>query len=238
MVRVREWLLCDGGPAIVTDSYREYVKLVADVGLSDALIDCARKARWRNAVNSTSSPRKIAEILPCDQMLSATAKLRRLIRGLRIKPPYGMNPYDLRTAPVRDRSDAEAADAVDATRDDRGSVCTGAPMRRFIAWRPATARPYRVSKLPQFCSGLAGDGAPGHRRQRRHLVVDVQLGAARVAAQRGRTTAHRAGSVNEPDTVERSARSSNRAHRQPASGTSLHHRVLSRHRGLQFCELE
>lgn len=89
--------LFDVGPTIVTDSYREYMKLVADVGLSDELIDCApeiavAKGSELHIINTQNPLRSFL----ATKLLSPTAKLRLLFRGLRlIKPLYGMNPYDL-----------------------------------------------------------------------------------------------------------------------------------------------
>ena len=49
--------LFDVGPTIVTDKYTEYMKLVRDVGLSDALVDCAPEMAVVKGTDFTSSTR-------------------------------------------------------------------------------------------------------------------------------------------------------------------------------------
>jgi protoporphyrinogen/coproporphyrinogen III oxidase len=89
--------LFDVGPTIVTDSYSEYMKLVADVGLSDELVDCARQIAVPKGsdLHLIDTSRPLRAFLST-KLLSPAAKLRLIVRGLRlIKPLYGMNPYEL-----------------------------------------------------------------------------------------------------------------------------------------------
>ncbi len=89
--------LFDLGPTIVTDSYTEYMKLVADVGLSDELVDCAPGIAIANGsdLHIIDTQKPLRSFLTT-KLLSPTAKLRLIVRGLRlIKPLFGMNPYDL-----------------------------------------------------------------------------------------------------------------------------------------------
>jgi protoporphyrinogen oxidase len=89
--------LFDVGPTIVTDNYAEYMKLVADVGLSDELVDCAPEMAVVKGIDlHIIDTRKPLRSFIATKLLPPAAKLRLLARGLRlIKPLYGMNPYDL-----------------------------------------------------------------------------------------------------------------------------------------------
>jgi oxygen-dependent protoporphyrinogen oxidase len=89
--------LFDVGPTIVIDNYSEYLKLVADVGLSDALVDCAPEiAVMKGSDLHIIDTGKPLRSFLTTKLLPPAAKLRLLVRGLRlIKPLYGTNPYDL-----------------------------------------------------------------------------------------------------------------------------------------------
>jgi phytoene dehydrogenase-like protein len=89
--------LFDVGPTIVTDNYSEYLKLVADVGLSDALVDCAPEIAVMkgNDLHIVDTRKPLRSFLTT-KLLPPSAKLRLLLRGLRlIKLLYRTNPYDL-----------------------------------------------------------------------------------------------------------------------------------------------
>jgi protoporphyrinogen/coproporphyrinogen III oxidase len=88
--------LFDVGPTIVTDKYTEYMKLVRDVGLSDALVDCAPEmAVVKGTDLHILDTRKPLRPFFTTKLLPPTVKLRLLAGGLRlIKPLYGMNPYE------------------------------------------------------------------------------------------------------------------------------------------------
>lgn len=89
--------LFDVGPTIITDKYTEYMKLVADVGLSDQVVDCAPEMAVvkGNDLYILDTRRPLRSFLTT-KLLPARAKLRLVANGLRlIKPLIGMNPYDL-----------------------------------------------------------------------------------------------------------------------------------------------
>jgi protoporphyrinogen/coproporphyrinogen III oxidase len=94
----QDGFLFDVGPTIVTDSYSEYMKLVADVGLSDTLVDCPPKiAVAKGSDLHIIDTHKPLRSFLSTKLLSPATKLRLLLRGLRlIKPLAGMNPYDLK----------------------------------------------------------------------------------------------------------------------------------------------
>ena len=89
--------LFDVGPTIVTDNYSEYMKLVADVGLSNELVDCPPEiAVAKGSGLHIIDTRKPLRSFLSTKLLPPAAKLRLVVRGVRlIKPLYGMNPYDL-----------------------------------------------------------------------------------------------------------------------------------------------
>jgi protoporphyrinogen/coproporphyrinogen III oxidase len=89
--------LFDLGPTIVTDNYREYMKLVDDVGLSGEVVDCPPEVAIAKGdelhVFDTGRPLRS---FVTTKLIPPAAKLRLLARGVRlIKPMYGINPYDL-----------------------------------------------------------------------------------------------------------------------------------------------
>jgi protoporphyrinogen/coproporphyrinogen III oxidase len=89
--------LFDVGPTIVTDSYSEYMKLVAAVGLSDELVDCppAIAVAKGSDLHIIDTGKPVRSFLST-KLLPPAAKLQLLVRGLRlVKPLVGMNPYDL-----------------------------------------------------------------------------------------------------------------------------------------------
>jgi oxygen-dependent protoporphyrinogen oxidase len=89
--------LFDVGPTIITDKYTEYMKLVADVGLSDQVVDCAPEMAVvkGNELHLLDSRKPLRSFLTT-QLLPASMKLRLVANGLRlIKPLYGMNPADI-----------------------------------------------------------------------------------------------------------------------------------------------
>jgi protoporphyrinogen oxidase len=89
--------LFDVGPAIVTDGYTEYMKLVADVGLSGEVIDCATEmAMVKGADLHILDARKPLRSFITTKLLPTRAKLRLVANGLRlIRPLAGMNPSDV-----------------------------------------------------------------------------------------------------------------------------------------------
>ncbi|WP_082972634.1 NAD(P)/FAD-dependent oxidoreductase [Mycobacterium sp. 1245852.3] len=102
--------LFDLGPTIVTDGYSEYMKLVADVGLSDQLVDCPSEiaVAQGNNLHIIDTHKPLRSFLST-KLLSPTTKLRLLARGLRlVKPLYGMNPYDLRNRVQYDTESIES----------------------------------------------------------------------------------------------------------------------------------
>jgi protoporphyrinogen oxidase len=90
--------LFDVGPAIVTDAYTEYMKLIDDVGLSHDVVDCAPvMAVVRGNDLHLLDARKPLRSFAKTELLTTRAKLRLVANGLRlIKPLSRMNPSDVR----------------------------------------------------------------------------------------------------------------------------------------------
>ncbi|HEY1971025.1 MAG TPA: NAD(P)/FAD-dependent oxidoreductase [Pseudonocardia sp.] len=93
----RNGFVLDTGPTLITDHYTEYLRLVDDLGLrhlvvdSSPLIGVVRDGQ----LHVLDASRPVRSFLST-KLLSARAKLRLLVRGLRlVRPLWKLNPYEL-----------------------------------------------------------------------------------------------------------------------------------------------
>jgi protoporphyrinogen/coproporphyrinogen III oxidase len=165
--------LFDVGPTLITDKYTEYMKLVADVGLSDQLVYSATEmAVVKGDDLYILDTRKPLRSFLTTKLLPARAKLRLLVNGLRlIKPVYRLNPYDLSNRVQYDnQSIATYADRVFGR--ELNELLVGA-LTRSMSTRP----PEQASVVELFAAAVVASGTM------QNIKGGLQLLPIRLAAQ-------------------------------------------------------
>lgn len=93
----RDGFILDAGPTLITDNYREYLKLVDELGLSDQLVDSSPLVGVvkGSELHVLDSSRPLAAFAGT-KLLSTGQKLKLIAKGLQlIKPLWKLNPYEL-----------------------------------------------------------------------------------------------------------------------------------------------